>query len=147
MVKLIKADYIFDVDADAYVNTVNCVGIMGKGVALAFKLRYPALMTQYKRYCRNNMLRPGELMIWRSPDKKWVFNIATKDHWRNPSRYAWVRQGLNELYKFLVNMDIRTIVIPPLGCGCGGLDWNEVWPMIHSSLNDLDMEVLVLEPN
>jgi O-acetyl-ADP-ribose deacetylase (regulator of RNase III) len=147
MVKLIRVNDIFDIDADAYVNTVNCVGVMGKGVALAFKARYPALMTQYKRYCRNNMIMPGELMIWRSPDKKWVFNVATKDHWRNPSRYTWVRQGLNELYKFLVNMDIKTIVIPPLGCGCGGLDWNEVWPMIHSSLNDLDMEVLVIEPN
>lgn len=137
---------MFDYPADILCNTVNCVGVMGKGVALEFKKRYPAMFRVYRQVCRRGDLSPGGLFPWKTPDGRLVINFATKDHWRDPSRYSYIRDGLNLLRQLLLVHRGKRVHIPALGCGNGGLDWNEVRPMIQNALEDVDAEIWVFEP-
>jgi O-acetyl-ADP-ribose deacetylase (regulator of RNase III) len=147
MIKFISGD-MFDIDADILVNTINCVGVMGCGVALAFKKKYPYMFKRYRYLCRSNQMHPGILWNYKTPDGKLIVNFPTKDHWREPSRYSYIEHGLEELRSLLKEADKDTsIALPALGCGHGGLDWDIVKEMISEQLSDLDnVNVYVFQP-
>jgi len=146
MIKVCDGD-MFDYDSDIMINTVNCVGVMGKGVSLRFKKQYPKMFRYYKTQCTNNHITPGSLSFYRLEDDRLIINFATKDHWRNCSRYYWIDQGLDSLRSFLSKATNNpTVVIPAVGCGCGGLDWNVVFDMINKHLSDLDNVVIYVFP-
>ena len=129
-------------DAQALVNTVNCVGVMGKGIALQFKEQFPNNFEQYKIACSNNTITPGQLFCtYDYPTKKTIINFPTKQHWQNPSKLEWIETGLQSLRELLLNMKM-SIALPPIGCGNGGLDWkNQVQPLVHKYLDDLDTDI------
>ena len=145
MVEFTTGD-LFAVPAQVRVNTVNCVGAMGKGVALQFRTRYPAMFTIYRALCFDGRLRPGRLHIWHAPDGTTIVNLPTKDHWRNPSEYAYIASGLQALRRYLAPRGAIAVALPPLGCGNGGLDWQRVAPMITQALGDIDARVLAFTP-
>lgn len=135
----------------AIVNTVNTVGVMGKGVALRFKELFPDNFVQYKEACKNKTLSVGNLLVVRSVSEQMgerlIINFPTKVHWRNPSKYEYIEEGLKELRDVILSMDLKEIAMPPLGCGNGGLDWNIVKGLIESYLGDLDgVSIIVYEP-
>jgi O-acetyl-ADP-ribose deacetylase (regulator of RNase III) len=116
---------IFDSDCQALVNPVNCVGISGKGLALAFKNKYPQMFQAYRQTCLDGKLTVGQLHIW--PDKeKFIVNFPTKIHWRNPSQLQWIEMGLVALAEFVKENNIVSIALPKLGCGLGGLEFAEI---------------------
>lgn len=136
---------LFNIDADIVVNTVNCVGAMGAGVALAFKKRYPDMFKTYRKECRQRKYKPGWPMVYDKEDKI-IINFPTKDHWQNPAEYIYIETGLYWLHGYLKNKPHVTIAIPPLGCGHGGLSWSKVKPMIEERLSDLEANIIVFEP-
>lgn len=146
MVKIQHGE-IFDIPADIRVNTVNCVGVMGAGVALSFKNRYPDMFRDYKRACKAGDVKPGRLHVWKNLESEWIINFPTKIDWREPSKYEYIEAGLKSLREFLSQHKDVKVVMPPLGCGLGGLDWGKVSSMIHESLLDLESEIIVLEPD
>lgn len=133
------------------VNTVNSVGVMGKGIALQFKDEFPHNYEVYADACRNGEVRPGKLLIVNdcSPryGEKTIVNFPTKVHWRHPSKYEYIEKGLTALREYIQSNRVESISLPPLGCGNGGLDWAKVKPMIEASLSDLDVSIHVYEPN
>ena len=137
--------------AEALVNTVNTVGVMGKGIALQFKEEFPKNFLAYKVACSSGELTPGKLLITKelnnNGEEKTIINFPTKLHWRNPSRYEYITEGLAELVKAISEHNIKSIAIPPLGCGNGGLDWNIVKGMIEEALKDVECEIYIYEPN
>jgi O-acetyl-ADP-ribose deacetylase (regulator of RNase III) len=141
---------LLDAPAEALVNTVNTVGVMGKGVALMFKEAFPENFRAYAAACKKNEVKTGRVFVTRRDDligPKWIVNFPTKQHWRHPSKIEWIEEGLSDLKRFIVENDIRSIAIPPLGSGQGGLDWNEVRPRIERALGSLaDVDVVVFEP-
>ena len=136
--------------AEALVNTVNTVGVMGKGIALQFKEEFPANFSTYKTACSTGNLVPGKLLITREINsqgiEKIIVNFPTKLHWRNPSKYEYIRDGLAELTKALYEYNIKSIAIPPLGCGNGGLNWDIVKKMIVDALEGTNVEIYIYEP-
>ena len=117
--------------ADALVNTVNTVGVSGKGVALMFKEAFPANFRAYAAECKAGRMAPGGLFVTERAGMlapQFIVNFATKDHWRSPSRLEWIESGLATLRREIVSRAIRSIAIPPLGAGNGGLDWEDVKP-------------------
>lgn len=142
---------ILDSPAEALVNTVNTVGVMGKGIALQFKNRFPANFKAYKEACDNKALKMGQLLVTEEETllngKKTIINFPTKTNWRLPSEYTYITEGLQTLVTEIRNRNIKSIAIPPLGAGNGGLDWNKVKPLIIEALQDLDCEVYIYEPN
>lgn len=144
MLKFVQGD-MFDTAADIRVNTVNCVGVMGAGVALAFKKRHPDMFRAYKKACAEGRIRPGEIDVWRSLTD-WIINFPTKRHWRNKSRYEDIDAGLKSLRRYLQEQGDVRVALPALGCGHGGLDWTRVAEMIRGHLADLEAEILVFEP-
>jgi len=138
--KYLPGQNIVDDDAELLVNTVNCVGVMGKGVALAFKTRWPGIMAPYKAECRMG-LRPGACPIHRLPGGRHWAALATKDHWRDPSRIEWVGAGLAVLAGSAKVMGIKSIALPPPGCGNGGLDWRQVEPIVLAVLSGFDVRI------
>lgn len=151
-IDFVKGD-MFSYDADIRVNTVNCVGVMGAGVALAFKKKYPDMFNDYVRMCRNKEVRPGHPYIWsrqtlfEGDRTDIIINFPTKDHWRNPSEYEYIEEGLRWMKQMLPRYCGKTIAIPSLGCGHGGLDWTRVREMMQSYLKDIDMHILIFEPD
>jgi O-acetyl-ADP-ribose deacetylase (regulator of RNase III) len=141
---------LLEAQVDAVVNTVNTVGVMGKGIALMFKERFPENYRAYAAACEAGEVRVGELFITAGVElegPRWIINFPTKKHWRQQARLEWVKDGLEALREFVRNANIKSIAIPPLGCGNGGLDWAEVRPLIESILGDLvDVDVIVYEP-
>lgn len=141
---------LLDAPVDALVNTVNTVGVMGKGIALMFKERYPQNMTAYAKACKRGEVVTGKMFVTETGEllgPRWIVNFPTKQHWRAKSKMAWVEQGLNDLHRFIVENQVQSIAIPPLGAGNGGLDWQDVKPKIEKALADLpDVQVLVFEP-
>lgn len=136
--------------SDALVNTVNSVGVMGKGIALMFKEAYPENFTEYAAACREGLVHGGSLVVTRRHDlvgPKWIVNFATKEHWRSPSRLEWIASGLNDLKAAIIDLGISSIAIPPLGAGNGGLDWPSVRALIVDVLCELqDIDITVYEP-
>ena len=135
-------------DAEALVNTVNCVGVMGKGIALQFKKAFPDNFKIYAEACKQDEVVPGRMFITERLDNpKYIINFPTKRHWRAKSRMADVESGLAALANEIRERQIRSIAIPPLGSGLGGLDWSDVRSRIEEKLGELtDVRVLVYEP-
>ncbi|WP_327753350.1 macro domain-containing protein [Sphingobium sp. SJ10-10] len=133
---------IFESPAQTLVNTVNCVGVMGKGLAHAFKQREPDMFRAYKRICDQQALVPGKLWLWRGQDS-WVLNFPTKVHWRNPSKLEWIEQGLAKFVSAYADQGITEISFPQLGCGNGNLDWNEVRPIMEQYLSRVSIPVYI----
>jgi len=141
---------LLEADAEALVNTVNCVGVMGKGLALQFKQAFPENFRQYQQACRNGEVQPGQMFIvptGRLDNPRYIINFPTKRHWKNPSRLEDIKTGLQALVAEVKRLGIASIAIPPLGCGNGGLDWSRVAPLIESAFAELpEVKVLVFEP-
>jgi O-acetyl-ADP-ribose deacetylase (regulator of RNase III) len=134
---------LFESPAQTLVNTVNTVGVMGKGIALDFKRRYPDMFRLYKQFCQSGQLDVGRLYLYRSPNK-WVMNFPTKTDWRKPSHPDYVRKGLEKFVETYVEQGITSISFPQLGCGNGGLDWEGVVrPMMHEHLSGVAIPVYV----
>lgn len=150
-IKLTQGDLLKQDDVDAIVNTVNCVGVMGKGIALQFKNKWPANFHEYQAACKAGKLRPGHMLIHDLGGlikPNYIINFPTKDHWRGASKIDYIRDGLADLIAQVQSRDIRSIAIPPLGCGNGGLDWEDVRPMIELAFAALpDVEVRLFEPS
>ncbi|MBI4755710.1 MAG: macro domain-containing protein [Betaproteobacteria bacterium] len=137
---------LFATRAQTLVNTVNCVGVMGKGVALEFKKRWPAMFEDYQRRCECRQVRLGEPYLYRDTSGVSIVNFPTKDHWRSPSRIVDVERGLDYLAAHIGEWGIRSLVLPPLGCGNGGLEWSEVGPLVYRKLHRLPVDVEVFAP-
>ncbi|MBI2413220.1 MAG: macro domain-containing protein [Deltaproteobacteria bacterium] len=137
-------------DAEALVNTVNCVGVMGRGIALQFKNAFPENFEAYAVACKNNEVQPGRMFVHKTgrlTNPSYIINFPTKRHWRGKSRIEDVETGLKALVEVIHRYGIRSIAIPPLGSGLGGLDWAEVKPRIEAALRPLtDVCVIVYEP-
>ena len=141
---------LLEADVEAVVNTVNTVGIMGKGIALMFKERFPDNFEDYARACRAGEVDVGKMFVTESTGlfgPRWIINFPTKTHWRVKTRIEWVEEGLKDLVRTIRQKNIRSIAIPPLGCGNGGLDWHDVRPAIVSALEQIDgLDAVVYEP-
>ncbi|HEY2093245.1 MAG TPA: macro domain-containing protein [Thermoanaerobaculia bacterium] len=142
---------LIDSGADALVNTVNTAGVMGKGIALMFKEAFPANFREYEAASRRREIRTGSMFVTERPPMtgapRWIINFPTKQHWRSKARIEWIESGLQDLRRVIQEKNIRSIAIPPLGCGNGGLAWHNVRPMIERALADLrDVDVVVYEP-
>src|SRR4029077_6595967 len=135
---------------DAVVNTVNTVGVMGKGIALMFKERFPENFKAYVAPCKAGVVRVGEMFVTAGVEfdgPRWIINFPTKKDWRHPTKLEWVRSGLVALKEVIRAKRIKSVAIPPLGCGNGGLDWAIVRPLIEKAVADLaDVEIIVYEP-
>lgn len=131
-------------------NTVNTVGVMGKGIALLFKQRFPENFRAYSEACSKGEVRVGRMFVTPGPElegPRWIINFPTKKHWRQPTRIEWVRDGLATLVDFIREKGVRSIAIPALGCGNGGLRWSDVRPLIEEAFSDLpEVDVVVFEP-
>lgn len=134
----------------ALVNTVNTVGVMGKGLALMFKERFPENYTAYVKACRAEEVQTGQMFVFPVEKKsglQWIVNFPTKQHWRLPTKIEWVRDGLVALRDTIQDKQISSIALPPLGCGNGGLQWSVVRPLVEEVLSGLRaVEILVYEP-
>lgn len=141
---------LLDAPAEALVNTVNTVGVMGKGIALMFKERFPTNMNEYAKACKEYRVKTGTMFVTETHElmgPRWVVNFPTKQHWRGDSKMEWIESGLEDLRRFLLENQVKSIAIPPLGSGNGGLDWQAVKPKIEQALADLtQVEILVYEP-
>lgn len=148
MIRFVTGD-IFSVApvVDALANPVNCVGVMGKGLALEFKNRHQQNFLAYKAHCDAGMIKPGELFCFEQlGNPKWIVNFATKNHWRDPSQMDWIVSGLQQLREWIIQERIERIAIPAIGAGLGGLPWRDVKVHIENALKDLKAEILVFEP-
>jgi O-acetyl-ADP-ribose deacetylase (regulator of RNase III) len=132
--RLIRRD-IFSADVDAIVNPVNCYGVMGKGLALQFKINYPENFNQYKIACDTDKVQIGRVFRTKAFDR-YIFNFPTKKHWSNKSRLSYIEAGLKDLVNQIKFCNIKSIALPQLGCGLGGLDWQEVKPLIQEIIPD-----------
>ena len=134
---------IFKSPAQVIVNTVNTVGVMGKGIAKRYKEIYPDMYKQYQKFCEQHLLDIGKLWIYKS-DTKWILNFPTKKHWRQPSKIEYVEHGLKKFVETDEEKGITSVSFPQLGCGNGGLDWEkEVRPLMEKYLKDLPIDVFV----
>lgn len=136
-------------DAEAVVNTVNTHGVMGKGIALMFKEAFPDNFKAYEAACKSGEVQIGRMFVFerqRLGGPKWIINFPTKKHWRNPSKLQWIESGLQDLVRVILEKGIKSIALPPLGAGNGGLDWAEVRPIIVSALGDLKIDIVQFEP-
>lgn len=141
---------LLESEAEALVNTVNTVGVSGKGIALMFKEKFPENYRLYAAACADGSVEAGRLHVTENSDMygpRWIINFPTKKHWRNPSKLAWVETGLRELAAFVQEHNIKSVAVPPLGAGNGGLSWSDVKPLVEKALGGLsDVDVVVFEP-
>ena len=148
MIKHVQGN-ILNAQAEALVNTVNCVGVMGKGIALQFKKAFPENFKAYKNACQRGEVKPGGMFVIDTGQNfpKYIINFPTKRHWRDKSRYKDIEAGLQALVKEITARNIGSIAIPPLGSGLGGLDWAKIKPMIEKALSALpDVQIQLFEP-
>ena len=138
-------------DAVAIVNAVNCVGIMGRGVALQIKKKFPRNFKAYKTACERGEVQPGKMFVFETnmfTNPKYIVNFPTKRHWRNKSRMEDIETGLEALVDIVRRYKIRSIAIPALGCGNGGLDWSEIRPRIETALRTIpNLQVTIFGPD
>ena len=146
-----KGDLLRQNDVDAIVNTVNCVGIMGKGIALQFKKKWPENFERYRVACDAREVRPGKMFVFDAgayAQPHFIINFPTKDDWRGKSRIEFIEAGLQDLIGRVRQLGVRSIAVPPLGCGNGGLNWAEVRPLIERAFHEVpDVEVRLFEPD
>lgn len=148
MFKYLQNQNIFNLNTEAVINTVNCVGVMGKGLALQFKQKFPENFKVYKKKCINGEINIGKMFIFNNGlinKPKFIINFPTKKHWREKSQLAYIEKGLQDLKKVIIDYKIKSISIPPLGCGLGGLKWKDVKNLIIESLSDLDICIVLYE--
>lgn len=149
MVDTVRGD-LLEADADALVNTVNTVGVMGKGIALQFKQAFPDNFKAYEKAVVAGEVVPGRMFVFCTCRlrPRYIINFPTKRHWRGKSRLEDIKMGLEDLVRVVRNLGIQTLAMPPLGCGNGGLDWREVRPLIEAAMADLqNVHVLLFEPS
>jgi uncharacterized protein YwgA/O-acetyl-ADP-ribose deacetylase (regulator of RNase III) len=137
---------MFRSQAQTVVNTVNCVGVMGKGVALEFKKRFPEMFEDYARRCKAKEVRLGRPYLFKGMFPPWVLNFPTKDHWRSVSRLQDIVEGLRYLEQHYKEWGITSLAVPPLGCGHGQLEWRVVGPTLYRYLKALDIPVELYAP-
>lgn len=140
---------LLDANAEALVNAVNTVGVMGKGIALMFKERFSENFRLYAAACKAHQLQTGKMFVTRLSaidGPRWIINFPTKQHWRSPSQMDWVVEGLRDLRQFLIENQVKSVALPALGAGNGGLEWAAVREKILAELADLETEVIVFEP-
>ena len=149
MIEFTSGDILKD-DVDAIVNTVNCVGIMGRGIALQFKNAWPENFKAYEAACKREEVQPGRMFVYevgQLTTPRYIINFPTKRHWRGKSRIEDIESGLKALVGEIRQRGIRSIAIPPLGSGLGGLDWNDVRPRIEAAMREVpDVRVRIFEP-
>ncbi len=145
-----KTGDLFSEDAEALVNSVNCVGVMGRGIALQFKNTFPENFKVYAEACKRNEVQPGRMFVFETgqlTNPRYIINFPTKRHWRGKSRMEDIETGLDALVQEIMGRNIRSIALPPLGSGLGGLEWSEVRPRIAAVLQELDdLRVVMFEP-
>lgn len=149
MITFTKGD-LFESQAEALVNPVNCVGVMGKGLALQFKKRFPENFRLYDAACAFREIQTGKMFVTQPMEPgapRWIINFPTKKHWSNPSKLEFIEDGLNYLRRFLIENHVNSVAIPALGSGLGGLDWKDVRRLIERELAGLDTEIYVYPPN
>lgn len=145
MISYVSKD-LFETGADCLVNTVNCEGFMSKGIAYQFKQRYPENDEVYKEACRNGTMQIGTVLCHKENDTT-IINFPTKDRWRRPSTMAYIEKGLDAMIQELPHLNVKTIAIPPLGCGNGGLSWEQVRKLIDIKLQPLEQyQFIVCQP-
>lgn len=141
---------LLESDVEALVNTVNTVGVMGKGIALMFKESFPENYSSYADACKRGEVQVGCMFITENKDlfgPRWIINFPTKQHWRNASKIEWIREGLYDLVRVVREKNINSLALPPLGCGNGGLHWPEVKKLIQTVLEPLtETHIIVYEP-
>lgn len=148
MIEYSKGD-LFDSDCQALVNTVNLDGIMGKGIALQFKQRYPRYFKIYQTLCKEGLIKMGRVHVMITSelfDNKTLISFPTKTHWWLKSEYKYIEVGLRSLRRTIKDHEIKSIAIPALGCGNGGLDWDQVKTLIESKLGKVNAKIIVYEP-
>ncbi|QLE56653.1 macro domain-containing protein [Nostoc sp. TCL26-01] len=145
-----KQGNLLEEKAEALVNTVNCVGVMGKGIALQFKQAYPENFRHYEKACKANEVQPGQMFTVVTGslfNPRYIINFPTKRHWKGKSKIEDIKSGVAALVREVQQLGISSIAIPPLGCGNGGLDWVEVKPLIESAFAQLpNVQVIIFEP-
>jgi O-acetyl-ADP-ribose deacetylase (regulator of RNase III) len=135
---------------EALVNTVNTVGVMGKGIALQFKESFPENYKAYTDAVKRGEVKTGNMFVTplnRMDQLRYIINFPTKEHWKHPSQLSYIAEGLVDLRRILVELDIQSVALPPLGCGNGGLDWAVVGPMIEQALSGLEIDIQIFEPS
>jgi O-acetyl-ADP-ribose deacetylase (regulator of RNase III) len=136
MINIVKDGDLFESNAEAWVNTVNCCGVMGKGIALGFKRRFHLYYNNYREKCFDKLLHPGscyvfpQLVMSDAVGPDYIISFATKDKWWQPSQLKWIESGLIDLETILLDRQIQSIAVPALGCANGGLSWYDVKPLI-----------------
>jgi len=143
MLTILKGD-LFQSEAQTIVNTINCVGAMGKGIALEYKKKYPEMYTKYVSLCKNKQISIGKLWIYKT-DNKWILNFPTKDDWRNPSKIEYLILGLEKFVTTYKNKGITSIAFPLLGANNGGLDPKLSLEVMVRYLKDLDIDVYIYD--
>lgn len=143
---IVKIGNIFESSAQTLVNTINCVGIMGKGIALDFKNKYPEMFKEYAQLCARNQIKPGVPYYYTDLLGASIINFPTKDHWRSPSKLSYIKNGLEWFRNNYKELGITSIAFPPLGCGNGGLPWSVVGPLMYKMLSDLPIDIEIYAP-
>jgi O-acetyl-ADP-ribose deacetylase (regulator of RNase III) len=142
---------VLESEAEALVNTVNTLGVMGKGVALQFRNQFPLNYKRYEQACKDGAIDIGRLLVVRDSSlatgEKIIINFPTKTDWRKPSEYSYIEAGLKDLIQVIKKEGIKSVALPPLGSGNGGLDWAKVKTILERHLSDVDAEVFIYEPN
>jgi O-acetyl-ADP-ribose deacetylase (regulator of RNase III) len=136
---------VFNVDAQTIVNTINCVGAMGAGLALEFKLRFPEMEKDYVNRCRAKQVSVGRPYLYRDYGYPWILNFPTKQHWKYPSKLEWIEQGLQYFSENYQKGGITSVAFPKLGCSNGGLNWQVISSLMEKYLHDLDIDVFICE--
>ncbi len=148
MIEFVRKGNLLEADAEALVNTVNTKGVMGKGVALQFKRAFPDNYKAYRAACEAGEVQLGRMFVTggRLVNPRLIVNFPTKGHWKSRSRLQDIDAGLKDLRRVVEDNDVKSLAMPPLGCGLGGLAWSDVRPMIEAALGDLPTKVIVFEP-
>ena len=148
MIKYVKGN-ILESDAEALVNPVNCVGVMGAGLAKQFKAKYPEMFDKYKELCKQGKFHGGHIHIYQIKCKRrFIINFATKVHWKDKAKLDYIKFGLGTLVYFLKYTPlIKSSAIPALGCGCGGLNWQDVKEIMEDYLSDINCDIRIYVPN
>jgi O-acetyl-ADP-ribose deacetylase (regulator of RNase III) len=148
MITFIQRGDIFESNCEAITNTVNCVGVMGKGLALEFKRRYPDYFKWYREACKEGLISIGHVSVYTLPGfgNLKIVSFPTKTDWKYPSQLSWINAGLLNLEKTCLRLNIKSIAIPALGCSNGGLSWKDVKPLISARFEKTEMTVEVYEP-
>jgi O-acetyl-ADP-ribose deacetylase (regulator of RNase III) len=149
LIEIARGD-ILNANTDAIVNAVNCVGVMGRGLALQFRQRYPENFKAYAVACARKEVRPGRMFVYpvgSLTEPRYIINFPTKEHWKGNSRIQFIAGGLEDLIREVEILNIHSIAVPPLGCGLGGLRWQEVRPLIEAAFGNIpDVRVLLYAP-